>query len=429
MTPNDLQLGNDRGIASDMELATDLEHDRPDEADRSTLPRSPTKRRPVRGRRWIGPTVAVAVFLALGIAIVAGIRSRADAEANLAQNTIEAAVPAVEVINPKSGAPDVKLMLPGNTQPFSDTAIYARTNGYLKRWYFDLGAHVKRGDLLAEIETPEIDDQLRQARADLTNAEATMNLASVTADRKISLLKTGFAPVQDRDNAIGALDAAKAQVQSRRAAVAQLEKMQSFERVEAPFDGIVTARSVDIGALIAAGGATSARELFHLVAIDRLRVYVSVPENYSPAMRIGAVAKVTLDEFPGETFEGILVRTSNAIDPASRTLLVEIDVPNTDGRLLPGSYVHVLFVLPTAGKAVTIPANALLFRKEGLQVGLVRDSKVELVPVKIGHDFGDTVEIVSGVQATDQIVANPADSLVSGTTVVVKAKANATPAK
>jgi RND family efflux transporter MFP subunit len=288
---------------------------------------------------------------------------------------------------------------------------------------------VKQGDLMAEIETPEIDDQLRQARADLTNAEATMKLASITAERKESLLKTGFAPVQDRDNAVAALDVARAMVQARQAAVGQLQQMQAFERVEAPFDGIVTARTVDVGALIAAGGATSARELFHVVAIDWLRIYVSVPETYSPAMRIGATAKVTLDEFPGETFEGTLVRTSNSIDQASRTLLVEVDVPNKDGRLLPGSYVHVLFVIPTAGKAVTIPANALLFRKEGLQVGLVRDSKVDLVPVKIGHDFGDTVEIVSGLQPTDEIVANPADSLVSGTTVIVKAKAEAAPAK
>ena len=282
---------------------------------------------------------------------------------------------------------------------------------------------------MAEIETPEIDDQLRQARADLNNAEATLKLAGLTADRKESLLKTGFAPVQDRDNAVGALEVAKAQVQSRTAEVSRLTQMQSFERVEAPFDGIVTARTVDVGALIAPGGAASARELFHLVAIDWLRIYVSVPENYSPAMHVGATATVTLDEFPGEKFEGKLVRTSNAIDPASRTLLVEIDVPNKDGKLLPGSYVHVLFSIPTSGKAVTIPANALLFRKEGLQVGVVKDNKVELVPVKIGHDFGDTVEVVSGIQATDQIVANPADSLVSGTTVVVKAPPAAPPAK
>jgi RND family efflux transporter MFP subunit len=410
-------------------MPNDLPLNDPQEADRLATYRSSDGRPAVRRRRWLGPVLGGALVVGIGIAIYAGIRSRAAAEVDLVQSTDAAAVPAVEVFHPKGGAPDVKLMLPGNTQPLNDTAIYARTNGYLKRWYFDIGAHVKRGDLLAEIETPEIDEQLRQARADLTNAEATLKLASLTADRKESLLKTGFAPVQDRDNAVGALDVAKAMVQARQAAVSQLQQMQSFERVEAPFDGIVTARAVDVGALIAPGGASSARELFHLVAIDWLRIYVSVPENYSPAMHVGAVATVTLDEFPGEKFEGNLVRTSNAIDQASRTLLVEIDVSNKDGKLLPGSYVHVLFSIPTSGKAVTIPANALLFRKEGLQVGVVRDNKVELVPVKIGHDFGDSVEVVSGIQATDQVVANPADSLVGGTTVVVKAPPAAPPAK
>jgi RND family efflux transporter MFP subunit len=407
----------------------DLELNGLQEADRPAIYRSPDERPAVRGPRWIGPLVTVVLLAALAGGIYSGIRGRAQTEQELTRATNEAVVPTVEVIRPKSGAPDVELMLPGNTQPFSDTAIYARSNGYLKRWFFDIGAHVKRGDLMAEIETPEIDDQLRQARGDLANAEATLKLASVTAERKESLLKTGFAPVQDRDNAVGALEAAKALVQARHAAVEQLEKMQSFERVEAPFDGIVTARTVDVGALIAAGGATSARELFHLVAIDWLRIYVSIPEPYSPAMRVGSTATVTFDEFPGETFEGHLVRTSNAIDQTSRTLRVEIDVPNKDGRLLSGSYVHVLFRIPTTGTAVTIPANALLFRKEGLQVGVIRDGKVNLVPVKIGHDFGDSVEIISGLKATDQVVANPADSLVSGTTVIVKAKAEAVPAK
>ena len=230
-----------------------------------------------------------------------------------------------------------------------------------------------------------------------------------------------------RDNAVGALNVAKATVQSRQAAVARLEQMQSFERVEAPFDGTVTARTVDVGALINAGSGGSARELFHLVSTDWLRIYVSVPEINAPAIHIGATAQVTLDEFPGETFPGVVVRTSNAIDPTSRTLLVEVDVPNKDGKLLPGAYAHVLFTLPVTGNSVTVPANTLLFRKEGPQVGGVRDGKVELVPVKIGHDFGDSVEIVSGLSAADQIVVNPTDSLVSGTAVVVKA--DAVPAK
>ena len=399
------------------------------EAERPAADRLPDERPADRGHPWAGPLVGVALLVAVGAAIYAGIRSRAEAERELVRATDEAAVPTVEVIHPKSGAPDARLVLPGNTQPFSDTAIYARANGYLKRWYFDIGAHVRRGELMAEIDTPEVDDQLRQARADLANAEATLALASVTAERKERLLKAGAAPVQDRDNAAGALSVARATVRSRQAAVAQLETMQSFERVEAPFDGIVTARSVDVGAMISAGGAPASHELFHLVAIDRLRIYVSVPETDAPAMRLGAGAKVSLDEFPGETFEGTLARTSNAIDPASRTLLVEVDLPNRDERLLPGSYAHVLFTIPTSGRAVTIPANALLFRKEGPQVGVARGNTVELVPVKIGHDFGDTVEVVSGLEASDEVIANPADSLVSGTAVVARTRAEAVPSR
>jgi RND family efflux transporter MFP subunit len=397
------------------------------EAERPATPGTREAPETARGRRWVGPLLLAAAVIAVGAGIYAGIRGRADAEVELARDTNAAAVPAVQVIHPKGGAPNQKLVLPGNTQAFLDTAIYARTNGYLKHWYFDIGAHVKRGQLLADIDTPEVDDQLRQARADLANAEATTKLASITAERNENLLKTRSVATQDRDNAVGNLNAAKALVQSRQAAVAQLEKLQSFEKVEAPFDGIVTARSVDVGALIAAGGAAPARELFHMVAIDPLRVYVSIPETYSPAMQVGATAAVTLDEFPGQNFTGTLVRTSNAIDPASRTLLVEIDVPNSDGKLLPGSYVLVHFTLPTASESVTIPVNTMLFRKEGLQVGVVRDGTVELVPIKIGHDFGDTVEVMSGLRATDQVVLNPADSLIGGTKVVVKSQEGSGP--
>jgi RND family efflux transporter MFP subunit len=399
------------------------------ELDHPVIHRSPAESAPARKSRWIGPVLGAALIVALGVGIFFGIRGRAADEQKLARATNEAAVPTVEVIHPKPGSPDVKLVLPGNTQPFSDTAIYARTNGYLKKWYVDIGAHVKRGDLMAEIDTPEVDDQLHQARADLTNAQAALDLAVVTAERKEKLVQTYAASVADRDAAVSGLNVAKAEVLSRQAAVARLEKMQSFERVEAPFDGIVTARTIDVGALIAAGNAQSGRELFHLVAINWLRIYVSVPQAYSPAMRPGQVANVTLDEYPGEVFKGVLVRTSNSIDQASHTLLVEVDVPNKDERLLPGSYVHVQFMIPTSGNAVTVPANALLFRKEGLQLAVVRDNKVELVPAKIGHDYGESVEIVSGLQASDQIIANPADSLAAGTMVAVKAKDEVVSAK
>lgn len=385
--------------------------------DRPVRPRPATSAAP-RRNLW-GPVILLVVLIALGLGIYAGIRSRAGAEIELAKTTDQSALPSVQIIHPKPGAPDQSLVLPGNTQAFSDTAIYARTNGYLKHWYYDIGAHVKRGTLLADIDTPEVDDQLRQARADLATAEATMKLAAITAERNENLLKTHSVATQDRDNAVGNLNTDKAIVQSKQAAVAQLEKLQSFERVEAPFDGIVTARAIDVGALIAAGGAAPARELFHMVATDTLRVYVSVPEIYSPAMKVGAKEAITLDEFPGQTFDGVLVRTSNSIDPVSRTLLVEVDVPNPTGQLLPGAYVFVHFNLPPGANSVTLPANTLLFRKEGLQVGIVRDGKVDLVPIKIGHDYGDSVEVISGVKATDDVVLNPADSLESGTSVLV----------
>ncbi|HLJ65175.1 MAG TPA: efflux RND transporter periplasmic adaptor subunit [Stellaceae bacterium] len=396
-----------------------LHEETPDPVPPASPPAS-GERAPTRRRGWVGAVLGAVVLAAVGIGIYGGIRNRADAEVALAHATNEAAVPTVEVIHPKGSSPDQKLVLPGNTQAFSDTAIYARTNGYLKHWYFDIGAHVKRGQLLADIDTPEIDDQLRQARADLATAEATMKLAAITAERNETLLKTRSVATQDRDNAVGSLNAAKATVQSRQAAVAQLEKLQSFEKIDAPFDGIVTARAIDVGALVASGSGAQTHELFHMVAIDPLRVYVAVPEPYAPAMRAGTAETVTFDEYPDQSFTGTLVRTSNAIDPASRTLLVEIDVPNQSGQLLPGAYALVHFVLPKAAQSVTIPANALLFRKEGLQVGVVHDDQVDLVPIKIGRDFGDAVEVISGLEASDQIVLNPADALVGGTKVIVK---------
>lgn len=405
----------------------DLQDAPPAEAD--VVADAPVQAPVTRKRSWVGPVVALVVLAALGAGIYAGIRGRGETEHALAQATITASVPTVEVIHPKADRPDIKLMLPGTMQAMNDTAIYARTNGYLTHWYFDIGAHVKRGDLLAEIDTPEVDQQLRQARADLVSAQANADLAAITAVRQTKLSTSGDAPIQNRDNAVSALNAAKATVQARQAAVAQLEELQSFERVEAPFDGVITARTVDVGTLIAAGSATSARELFHLTASDWLRIYVSVPEIHAPAIKVGQKAAVTLDAYPDRTFEGVIVRTSNAIDQVSHTLLVEVDVANKDGTLLPGSYVHVLFTLPTTGNSVVVPANALLFRKEGMQVGVVRDGKVDLVSVKIGQDFGDSVEIVSGLKATDQIVINPADSLVSGTAVVVNDRAASAPTK
>src|SRR5579863_3036918 len=365
-------------------------------------------------RRRTAILIAAAALAVVAVVIYSGIHSRAVAESRLTQRTQEAAVPTVAVVFPKEGAPTQEIVLPGNTQAFSDAPIYARTNGYLKHWYFDIGAHVQKGQLLAEIETPEVDQQLLQARADLGTAQANLNIAKITATRWQDLVSNGSVSQQETDQAVSNLSAVKAAAESSAANVRRLEQLQSFEKIYAPFNGIITARNTDIGALIDAGASTQPKELFHIAAIRTLRVYVSIPEVYSRAARSGAPATLTLDEFPGQTFRGALVRNANSIDVASRTLLVEVDVDNPTGQLLPGAYVFVHLKLPDETRSVTIPSNTLIFRKEGLQVGLVRNGKAELVPVKIGRDYGNTVEIVSGLQPTDAIIVDPSDSLVTG---------------
>ena len=373
-------------------------------------------------RRRTAIFVAVAALAVLALLVYSGIHSRAVAESRLTQRTQEAAIPTVAVIFPKEGAPTQEIVLPGNTQAFSDAPIYARTNGYLKRWYFDIGAHVRKGQLLAEIETPELDQQLQQARADLDTAQANLNIAKITAARWQDLVSTGSVSQQETDQAASNLTGVKAAFESSSANVRRLEQLQSFERIYAPFDGIITARNTDIGALIDAGASTQPRELFHIAAIRTLRLYVAVPEVYSRAARSGAPATLTLDEFPSQTFRGTLVRNANAIDLASRTLLVEVDVDNPTGQLLPGAYVFVHLKLPDQTHSVTIPSNTLIFRKEGLQVGVVRNDKVELLPVKISRDYGNSVEIVSGLQPSDAVVVDPSDSLVGGMSVRLSSK-------
>jgi RND family efflux transporter MFP subunit len=380
---------------------------------------------PPKRRTKTGVLIAVGAIILLGIGIYEGIRDRVDAEAALATETRETAVPIVNIVHPAGNVPDQELLLPGQTVAFSDAPIYARTSGYLKRWTADMGAHVKQGELLAQIEAPELDQQLRQARADLATAQANAKLAGITAQRTESLLKSQSVSTQERDNAASAYIADQSIVVSRQADVERLEQLQSYENVFAPFDGVITVRNTDVGHLINAGAGGPAAELFHLTAIKVLRVYVAVPETDSPAMQIGAIPTVTLDEYPGQTFQGTLVRTDNAINPTSRTLRVEVDVNNADGKLLPGSYVFVHFTLPGRARSVTVPSNALLFRSEGLRVGVVRDGTAELVPITIGRDYGDKVEVLSGLGPTDQVIVNPSDSLIGGTTVRV---ASSTPA-
>jgi RND family efflux transporter MFP subunit len=382
--------------------------------------RKPTTPAAPRGRRRTVVLVALGVAaLVLGLGIYSGVRARSKADVTLKQATDEAAVITVNVVNPKPGDAVREIRLPGITQAFIDAPIFARTSGYLKRWYFDIGAQVKQGQLLAEIDSPEVDQQLQQSRADLETAEANLRQAKITADRWQALLESGSVSKQETDVAVSALSAMKATADSNAANVRRLEQLQGFEKIYAPFDGVVTARNTDIGALIDAGSAAAARELFHMAAIHRLRVFVAVPEVYSRAAVTGASASLTLDEYPGREFHGTLVRNSSAIDPASRTLLVEVDVDNPKGELLPGAYVFVHLKLPRQSPSVTVPANTLLFRAQGLQVGVVRNDQAQLVPVTIGHDYGTSVEIVAGIEPADQVIMSPSDSLTSGTPVRV----------
>lgn len=361
-------------------------------------------------------TVFLCVALAgvLGYFIYSGITARVAAESSLQRSTDQAAIPAVNVVHPKLGASTEEITLPGNTQAYTDTPVYARTSGYLRQWYFDIGARVKRGQLLAQIETPEIDHQLQQARADLASAQANLHLAETTAARWQFLLKSNSVSKQETDEKVSDLSAKKAAVDASAANVHRLQDLQSFQNVYAPFDGIITARNTDIGALIDSGANTPGKELFHIAAIGKVRVYVAIPEVYSRAARPGAGAYLTLDEYPGRKFRGVVARNSSSIDPSSRTLLTEADIDNPDGHLLPGAYVFVHLRLPGQIRSLTIPADTLLFRSEGLRVGLVRNGRTELRPIAIGRDYGNTVEVVSGLRASDDVILDPADSLISG---------------
>jgi len=339
----------------------------------------------------------------------------------LAKETETLAIPTVAVIHPTAEAPQEDLVLPGTLQAYVESPIYARTNGYLRKWYRDIGSRVSQGELLADIDTPEVDQQLSQARADLNTSQANENLSRITATRYEELLKTDGVSKQEVDNAAGDYAAKKATVQSAEANVRRLEQLESFKHIYAPFSGVITRRNVDTGTLINAGNGGTQQELFSLAQTDPIRVYLTVPENYAPSVRAGLGAYLQLTQYPGQNFQGKVVRTSEAIDPSTRTLLTEVDVPNKNGQLFPGGFAQAHLQVKVAATRLQVPVNALLFRSEGLRAVVVdANHKLHLRPLTIGRDYGTSLEVLQGLDGNDWIVLNPADSLDEGQEVRVK---------
>jgi RND family efflux transporter MFP subunit len=365
--------------------------------------------------------IAFFILVIAGSVLAFGILSRLKDQANLRDAVSQSSALSVSVVVPKRGAPIEELILPGNVQPLISSPIYARTDGYLKKWYFDIGAHVKAGQLLAVISSPEVDQQLAQARSTLATAQANLDLAQITRERYIGLFAKHAVPQQDRDNAIGAYNADKATVDADQASVERYATLVSFERVYAPFDGVITARNTDIGDLINAGSSSAPKtDMFHMAQTDILRVYVNVPQEYSQGVKPGHTeVDIVLAEFPGRRFPGNLVRTADAINASTRTLLVEVDVLNPTSTLFTGSYAEVHLKVPSQNPTYIIPSNTLLFRTRNLQVGVVEDGKAVLKNVTPGHDFGNEIEIVAGLDASDRVIVNPSDSLVDGEAVQV----------
>ena len=382
------------------------------------------EQKPIQARTaLVGIAVVVVVTVLLA---VSGALRRSHADTVLAERTTELAAPTVIVAPAKPGAPVDSFVLPGNVSAYTDSPIYARTSGYLTRWYFDIGARVKKGALLAEISTPEVDQQLAQAESELTTAQANANNARIQAERYTGLVKSDAVSRQDTDTFVNQAAATAGSVRSAQANVERLRQLQSFEKVYAPFDGVITARTVDTGQLIDPG---AGKELFHLQAIQTLRVYANLPQSYSQTVKRGSKIDLTFAEHPGKIYQGTLERTSDAIDPVSRTLLVEIDVSNRANDLMPGSLAQVHFKTPPAGPTFIVPAGALIFRKEGLRIGTVINGNVaHLVPIIIAEDDGANVQIVSGLSATDQVIQDPPDSLIEGEKVFVESPGKATDA-
>jgi len=376
---------------------------------------SGNERPPISG--WKGLLLLSIIVVVAVVVAVPGIVERARARTQLRQQTIALAAPMVVVAKPKMGEPSQEVVLPGNIEAYVDSGIYARTDGYLKKWYFDIGAHVRKGQLLAVIESPEVDQELAQAKADLATAEANESNARIQAARYQKLLKSNAVSTQDTDDFTTQAASTETQVKSALANMQRLQQLVGFEKIYAPFDGTITARNVDIGTLIDSG---TGKELFHLSQESVLRVYVNVPQVYSPACVPGVPATLTLAQFPGRKFKGKIVRTAKAIDPASRTLLVEVDVKNPTGELYPGAYAQVHFKLQNTRPSLILPVSTLIFRSQGLQVGIVEDgNKAKLIPITIGRDDGNTVEVIDGLQADDEVIQSPPDSLIDGETVQV----------
>ena len=384
---------------------------RPDEYRPSATGQAPAG----RGKILIG--AALLVLITAGAVTFLNKKSETDA---LAKETEAVSVPTVAVVQPQSEPGNDELVLPGNLQAFEESPIFARTNGYLLRWYKDMGSKIQKGELLAAIDTPEVDQELSQARASREQIKAALGLAKISADRWANLRKTDSVSQQEADQQASGYQQALANLAAGDANVRRLEELESFKNVYAPFSGVLTRRNVDPGALINSGGQSAGKELFDIARVDPLRVYVSVPQAYAPNMKVGMKATVTLQEFPGQKFLGTIARTADAIDPATRTLNTEVDVPNKDGKLLPGSFGQVHFATGTSIPRITIPVNAMLFRAEGPRVAVVdKDGKVHLRPISIGRDFGATLEILGGLDVSDQIVINPSDSLEDGQKVRV----------
>lgn len=407
--------------------------------------------------RVLKVVVVVVILAVIAAAVVIwGVDARIKTAAAVKQETLELAIPTVSVIHPKPGSMQNEVVLPGNIQAFIDSPVYARASGYLKRWYTDIGARVKAGQVLAEIDAPELDQQVQQAKATIAQAQAALDqalanqqqgkaneeLARVTAQRWENLVKKGVVSRQENDQyqaqyqaqvaGLDALDkaiaAARSNIAAAQANLGRLQELQGYETVRAPFDGVITARNIDIGALINAGNGGPTQELFHIASTSKLRVFVNVPQMYSRSAVPGLAATLTLTEFPGRHFPGKLVRTSDSIDTGTRTLLTEVDVDNTTGELKPGAYAEVHLTLPAAVQSLIVPVGAILFRSEGLRVGVVRNGNTaELLPIVLGKDYGTEVEVVSGLNPDDLLILNPPDSLTSGAKVNV-ATSSATPA-